>query len=154
IEMKFLGGGDAKFKAAGLLDGLLKGLEYARRVESREREMWRECTLLTRDAKRGERCLDRAGKRGEFRACFDPGPEDVRAALIWEKSQAAKIYGDGSAAGNGRECRLDHFSVFLWCFADEFQRDVKAFDSRPSRVSTRGTQFGGKSRERTTYVFG
>ncbi len=49
-----------------------------------------EGALFARDAQRLERCLDGGGKRGEFRAGFDSGPEHARAALVWEKSQAAE----------------------------------------------------------------
>src|ERR1700686_4687280 len=47
IEMKFLRRGHAEFKGAGLFDGGMKGVESARRVESRERQVRGEHALLT-----------------------------------------------------------------------------------------------------------
>src|ERR1700674_1093010 len=52
IQMKFLRGGAAEFKEAGLLDGGMKSIESARRVETRERQVRGKCALLAHDAKR------------------------------------------------------------------------------------------------------
>src|SRR5580704_11903766 len=110
IEMKFLRGGRAEFEVAALLDGGMQGFESARRVESREREMRREGAFLARDAKRSKSRVDCGGQRGEIRPGFDAGPEHARAAIIRKKSQAAKIHGDGSAAGKGRKRCLHCFT--------------------------------------------
>jgi hypothetical protein len=108
---------------------------------------------LTRNTEWFERCLDCCGKLGEFRTGFDTSPEHARAALIWEKSKAAKIYEHGSAGGDGGKRRLDHFGFIHRSFADKFERDVKAFDARPARVSGRAMQFGDQGCEVSSDVF-
>jgi hypothetical protein len=134
IEMKFFRGGAAKFKGGGLLDGVAEGFEAARRGEPSERKVCSEHTLFARDGKRLERGLNRRGYLRKFRAGFDSGPKHARAAHVREKSKAPKFYEDGSAGRNGSERGLYRFQLFRRCFADEFQRDVKALRT-PSGMS-------------------
>src|ERR1700722_6240659 len=110
-----------------------------------------DLAFLARDPQRMKGCTDCRRKPGKLRTGFDAGPEHARPARIREKSEAAKIYGEGSAAGNRCERVLDHFNFFRWSFTDKFQRDMQALDARPARVLASAAQFGAEGRERTSH---
>src|ERR1700719_2087329 len=116
--------------------------------------MWRELAFFARDAQRFERFLDCPGKCSEVGAGLGPGPENTGAAVIVEKSQAVKSYGDRSAWRDRSQRRLCHFSLFGRCFADVLKSNVQAFESRPARVSASGAQLGGQLRKRTAHILG
>src|SRR5690348_16127359 len=97
-----------------------------------------EVALFFGDFERRELRFDVGSETGELRSCGDANEENARAALVREKSEIAEGHGNRGAMQHAREMLFDWREVFVFCPANEFQRDVNAFRTHPFGPARKG----------------
>src|SRR5579884_509444 len=132
FDQVIFGGQDAAEFAVGVgLNGGEEGLGNAAFFAASEREMRRESALFGGKAEAGESGIDIAGETSEFRRRFNTDPEDARALLAGEETDAPEAQLERRMQLGCGEDVADGGEILFGGVADELQGEMKVFGADP-----------------------